>query len=211
MKTLIGIPCFETVYTDFMKSMLDVEKPEGACYTVVKNSLVYDARNIIALNAIGCGFDRVAWFDSDMKIPTDAMVQMSRDMDNGAEFVIGIYFTRTDPIRPVLCSELWWDWKNGELDTGAKTFFEYPADSLFECKAVGFGCAMVSVDLLKRVHDHFGLPFSPLHGLGEDYSFCWRVSQLGVPIYCDSRVKCGHIGAVAYDEEMYRRLHPIAP
>ena len=40
-------------------------------------------------------------------------------------------------------------------------------------------------------------------GLGEDYSFCWRVAQIGKKMWCDSRVKLGHVGQHIYTEEDY--------
>ncbi len=45
---------------------------------------------------------------------------------------------------------------------------------------------------------------SPMLGFGEDIRFCWRVKQLGVPMYCDSRIKVGHVGLCTITEEIYQ-------
>ena len=70
----------------------------------------------------------------------------------------------------------------------------------------GFGCCMTSVDLLRRIRDQYGQPFSPVAGFGEDLSFCLRVRDSGTQIWCDSSVKCGHVGMAVYDENAYRAL-----
>ena len=193
MKILIGIPCFDMVHTGFMQSMLDLKKTPDTSYTVVKNSVVYEARNIIALNAIKAGFDAVAWFDSDMRIPKDALLRMEAIMEeSGVDFVSGLYFTRADPIRPVAFKHISWAFENNEVDAVADWFYGYPDNEIVPVEAVGFGCCMTSTKLLKRVRDEVGLPFAPMPGFGEDLSFCWRVKQLNQPILLDTGIKCGH-------------------
>ena len=85
----------------------------------------------------------------------------------------------------------------------ADKMLDYPRDSLFEVQGSGLAFTMMSVDLVKRVWDTFGLPFSPMMGFGEDLTFCWRVAQLGGKMYCDSRVKVQHIGLYPIGEEDY--------
>ena len=83
--------------------------------------------------------------------------------------------------------------------------FDYPADSVFPVAGCGFGAVMMTTELLRRIRENFGLPFSPFLGFGEDLSFCMRVTQLGETIWCDSRIKLGHVGLAVYDEETYRQ------
>lgn len=203
-KTLIAVPCFDMVHTDFMESVINLEKPEGSYFTRVKNTMVYVARNIIAANAIENGFDRVFWLDSDMVFKPDTLMKLSADMDKGLDFVSGLYFTRRPPIKPVVYSELWWQKTENGIDSGAKNMWEYK-DGLTECAATGFGCCLTSVPLLKRVWEKFGSPFTPLDGMGEDMAFCLRVIQMGEKLWCDTSVKCGHCGQFEFDEDYYRR------
>ena len=65
---------------------------------------------------------------------------------------------------------------------------------------------MTTVELLKRMVEIYGAPFTPLMGRGEDVAFCWRVRKAGHKIYCDSGIKCGHIGQFVFDEQIYRGL-----
>ena len=208
MKYLIAVPCHEMVHADFAWSLMELDKPEGTAFTMIKNTLIYSARNSIAQNAVKYGFDRVMWFDSDMVFAPDTLVRLAEDMDQGHEFVSGLYFSRNEPIRPIIHKEVNWRVKDdGWIDSSAELYHDYPEDSLFEIAACGFGCCMTSVPLLKRMCDKYGAPFYPLMGMGEDTTFCFRARQDGEKIYCDSLIKAGHIGNYVFEEKDYRRAN----
>lgn len=204
-KILIAVPCFDMVNIDFACSFINMEKPEGTEFTIIKNTLIYNARNNIAKDAVKDGFQFVLWLDSDMVFQPDIIARLSEDIDKGYDMVSGLYVERKQNPRPVLFDEIVWKIiEEGNVEAGASFFFDYPKDALFPCDGFGFGCVMVSVDLIKRVGDKYSLPFQPLLGLGEDLAFCWRAKQLGAKIGCDSRIKCGHIGSMMYTEAMLK-------
>ena len=205
MKTLIAVPCMDMVHSDFMESLVNLQKQDETSWTMVRDTLIHEARNIIAANAIKAGFDRIMWFDSDMKFAPDTLIKLSQAMETGLEFVSGLYFTRRPPIKPCVFKELHWNKTENGLDAGSEYYFDYP-EGISEIAGCGFGCCLTSVDLLKRVGDAFGAPFAPLDSMGEDVSFCWRVIQLGGKMYLDSRVKCGHVGMYTYDENAMKFL-----
>lgn len=202
MKTLIAVPCFDMMHTDFVRKFLEMEKPDDTAFSLIQGTLIYEARNLIANNAIKCGFDRVMWIDSDMSIPKDAMIRLAEHMDAGKEFVSGLYFRRKTPINPVVCDNVYWRvLDDGNVETFATSYVNYPENQVFEIAGAGFGCCMTSVELLKDVVGAYGSPFTPMMGIGEDLAFCWRVNKLGHKMYCDSRIKCGHIGQYVYEEK----------
>ena len=204
MKTLIAVPSYDFVHADFTRSIMEMEKPEGTGFAMITATLIYTARNLIAKKAIETEFDRVLWLDSDMTFPEDTLIRLSADMDEGADLVSGLYFTRKTPIIPCIQQEILWEVKSdGWVKTSATNYMDYPKDQVFEIAGCGFGCVMTSVDLLKRMCEKYGSPFYPLMGMGEDTTFCCRAKQDGVDLYCDSRVKCGHIGSRVIDEETY--------
>lgn len=206
MKTLIAIPCMDMVQTRFMTALLGIQKVGQVGFAINCSSLVYDARNNLAKQAVDGEFDRVLWLDSDMDFAPDLMVKLSENMDNGCEMVGGLAFTRKIPSYPVVYEKVGY-YHSDETDDvtpAAVSYFEYPKDQLFKCEGIGFGAVMVSVDLIKRVQDKFGLPFSPIMGFGEDLSFCIRAQQLGADIWCDSRIKVGHIGTAIFNEQSYQ-------
>lgn len=204
MKYLIAVPSHEMVHADFTRSLMELDKPENTAFTMITNTLIYTARNAIAQNAVKYGFDRVMWFDSDIVFQADTMIRLAEDMDQGYDFVTGLYFSRKEPIRPIIHKEVNWNVKDdGWIESSAELYFDYPKDSLFEIAACGFGCCMTSVSLLKRMCNEYGSPFYPLMGMGEDTTFCYRVTKAGGKIYCDSRIKAGHIGSYTYKENDY--------
>ena len=189
-----------------------------ARFGVTKFSMLHDARNTLAANAIQHGYDRVLWIDSDMRFESDLMEKLAADMggtdvdDNALvtfdrDYVAALAFNRVTPTEPVVYNSL------SELDDmpgmyGVHILRNYPHNQLFKVAATGFGCVMTSTRLLKAVWDRFGPPFSYVANLGEDMSFCWKVGQLGIPMWCDSRIKVGHIGEVVFDEEVYLKQKP---
>ena len=206
MKTLIAVPCHDMVHADFMRSMVELDKPEGTAFAVIKNTLIYVARNAIADRAVKGGFDRVMWFDSDMIVPRDTLVRLSADMDEGREFVTGLYFTRRKPMIPVIDREIHWNLQpDGWVECGAESYYDYPQESIFPVAGCGFGVCITSVPLLKMMIEKYGAPFYPLMGMGEDNSFCFRVNESGGKCYCDSRIKAGHIGSMVFDETGYEK------
>lgn len=203
LKYLIAIPCFDTVYTDFMLSMLNIQRVGEVYCQVVKSSLIYDARNKLADIAVKEGYDRVLWLDSDIIFEPDLMSKMSKHLDSGLEYISGLYFKRQYPTDPVIFQTISQVQNGNELVTEAKVYNDYPKDTLFEVDATGFGAVMMTTELIKKIKDKYGLPFSPTLGLGEDMSFCLRAKRLGAKLYCDSSIKLKHIGSVVYGEDTY--------
>lgn len=201
MKTLIAIPCMDMMHTDCSRSVMEMDKVGDVQCGYIQGTMIYTARNIIARNAIDEGFDRVFWIDSDMVIPKDAMIKLSAHMDAGFDVVTGLYFGRRKPYNPMIMDTLkWYVHEDGEVEASATSYLNYPHDSLFEIAGCGFGCVMTSVDILKKAVDLCGAPFTPMLGIGEDVAFCWRVTHMGKKIYCDSSIKCGHVGKYTFSE-----------
>lgn len=205
MRTLIAIPCMDMVHTTFLKSVLGMDRVGECRFSITCSSLVYDARNSLAKQAVTEGFDRILWLDSDMDFQTDLLKRLSADLDEGRDFVSGLYFKRRAPFVPVVYKELGY-YHSEELDEVspiAVSYTDYPRDSVFPVAGAGFGGVLMKTEIVKRVGDKFGLPFSPIMGFGEDLSFCMRCKDLGIELYCDSRVKMGHVGLGTITEETF--------
>lgn len=200
MKTLVSIPCMDMVHTMFLASLLQL-KPVGEVeFSLTQSSLIYDARNALASKAVTEGFDRIMWLDSDITFEPDLMIRLSNRLDEGFEFVSGLYFSRKPPINPVAYSDVG---IRGSVPF-CDPYIGYP-DKIFEVAGVGMGGCMMTVDLVKGILDNYGLPFSPIVGFGEDLSFCNRVRDYGKKIYCDPTIKLGHVGMKIYQESDFIR------
>ena len=205
MKTLIAIPCMDTIPVGFMQSILYLNKPEGTSVCFRPNSLIYDSRNILSLTAIQEGYDRALWVDSDMMFPSNMLIHMHEDMDKfGVDMVTGLYVKRHQPVVPVIYDELEEPTisPDNKVEKHIHEFMDFPRNAIFPVRGCGFGCCMTSVKLLKEVWDKFGPAFMPYPWAGEDISFCHRVNLLGHDIYCDSSISCGHIGTYIYTETL---------
>ena len=200
MKTLIAIPCMNTIPYQFVQSLLYMHKGDNPTVYLKPNTLIYDSRNILSLYAIENGYDNVLWLDSDMVFPPDILQKLE---SHHMHMVTGLYVRRNDPITPVIFSVLDEPTRNadGTLRKNSDPYINYPRDSFFPVAGCGFGCVLTSVKLLKDVWDHFGPAFTPYPWAGEDLSFCHRVNQLGYQIHCDSTISCGHVGSYVYTEE----------
>ena len=210
MKVLVAVPCMDSVSTVFMQCLIDLLEETGGheVYRVfTRSSLIYSSRNRMAEKAVENGIDRVLWLDSDMVFPADLLLRLMEDMDQGLDYVSGLYFSRKLPTTPVIFGDVLYNvQKDGNVLTGAESMDDYPMDSLFEIGASGFGAVMTSGRMLKDLFDKYGAPFTPLMGLGEDMAFCYRAKKEGFRLYCDSRIKCGHAGTYVFGEEDYLKL-----
>lgn len=205
MKTLIAIPCMDMVHTTFFRAMLAMHHVDETRYTISSSSLVYDARNTMAKQAVTEGFDRILWLDSDMDFKPDLMSKLSADLDDGLDLVAGLYFKRKAPVEPVVYEKVGYfhDEEKKEVTPLALSYRDYPKDQLFQVEGCGFGGVMMTTDLVRRVADKYGLPFAPILGFGEDLSFCIRARELGATLWCDSRIKLGHVGQGVITEDLY--------
>lgn len=196
MKTLIAIPCMDNVAAPFAHSLATMEKTGECVISMNISSLIYDARNQLAAQALKAEADYILWLDSDMIVPPDIIPRMIKHMEEGKDFVSGIYFRRRAPFAPVLYSRI--D-REGHAD-----FNDYPEDTVFEIAGAGFGCCMTRVSMLEDIALNFKDWFTPFNNYGEDLSFCLRALECGYKLYCDSTIKCGHVGTVVVDESVYR-------
>lgn len=203
MSTLIAIPCGDTVPADTLQSVIGLRVSAPTQFTLVRGTLVYDARNRLAEIAVSGGFDRVLFLDSDMVWEPDMLDRFHAALDEGRDVVCGLYTSRKPPIQTTLYSAMYLEQRPGEKFSRPvlERMEGYPLDTPFKVKGCGFAGVMLRTEVLQRITETFGAPFSPLPGFGEDLSFCLRAADLGIEIWCDPRIRFGHVGAVVYYPE----------
>lgn len=203
MKILIGIPCLDMVNTRFMLNLLALQRLPGTKIMVTVTSLTYDSRNQIAKAALEQGYDRVMYIDSDMQFSPDLLLKLNEQLDSGLDYVSALCFMRMTPTKPCIYKNVTYGKNDFGIYHTCDPILSYPKNQLFEVEASGFGAVMMNTEVIRKVTENYGMPFSPMMGFGEDISFCWKVGQLGIKMYCDSRIKVGHIGTYVYGEEDY--------
>lgn len=208
MKTLIAIPCMDTIEADFVECLLNLRHVGEVEIKLLKASLVYDARNQITDYVLrNGGYDYVLWLDSDMTFEPDLMEKLIADIEGTEDgirkmAVSGLCFGRRPPFKPCIYNHLEVQTNGQMVLPVCKNWFDYPRDQMFEVEACGFACLLMRMEMLEAM-GIYGVPFFPVGGLGEDLTFCWRAKKLDMKFHCDSRLKIGHIMRIHVDE-MFR-------
>ena len=101
-RTLIAIPTMDTVAAPFCLSLANLRRVGPTKIAMVSNSLVYQARNMLAAEAIDDECEYVLWLDSDMVFTADLMQCLHAHMLQGYDFMSALYFKRVLPTEPVV-------------------------------------------------------------------------------------------------------------
>lgn len=204
-KILIAIPCMDMIDTGFVQSLMGLDVDGETRIRFLPGSLVYDSRNQLTEIARASECEFIFFLDSDMTFKGDTLKRLLEDAEeNQLDIVTGLCFTRKLPIRTAIFKKCEYSQDaDGQLFPDAVNYMDYPKDELFPVEACGMACCLIRMSCVDDVLKNFGLPFSPAQGFGEDLSFCIRARELGHKIYCDSRVKIGHIGKTVITEEVF--------
>ena len=202
MKTLIAIPCMDTIESEFVDCLVNMRKVGDVEIRFLRGSLVYDARNQITKYALSQDFDYVLWLDSDMTFEPDLMEKLMADIEgrDDIDAVTGLCFGRRPPFKPCIFSHLAIKQEGNMVMPIAENWFEYPRDQLFEVEGCGFACLLMKIGTLQATGIYGQVPFFPIGGMGEDLTYCKRAKDLGLRFWCDSRLKIGHIMRLSVDE-----------
>lgn len=191
MKVFVAIPCMESVPVDFVKSLMKLKTPDDTSINWSVGSLIYASRDTLAGQAVMEGSDYVLWLDSDMVFDSNLLRKL---MIDDVDFVCCLFFRRKAPYHPVIYKSI------GEK---SEEYLDYP-DGMFEIEACGFGGVLMKTSMLKDIIDKEHNAFAPITGYGEDISFCIRAKRNGYTLWCDSRVKMGHIMKGIADEKLFK-------
>lgn len=200
MKIMIAIPCMDQVPVLFMRSLVLLQKPDNCTLAIKQGSLVYAARNELALQAIESDSDLVFWVDSDMTFTPDTLLKMIDVLTkNDLDILTGLCFRRVMPYTPTLFDKL-------EITGEAAEWTEFNdiPDELFEVGGCGLAGLLMKTDVFFDVQTKFGNMFAPIGNNGEDVAFCWRARQCGYHIYCDPAIVFGHIGNMVIDDKFFK-------
>ncbi|MGF2525797.1 glycosyltransferase family 2 protein, partial [Ralstonia pseudosolanacearum] len=186
MKVFIAIPSMDTVPALFCQSLALLQRAGDTVVGFQVGSLVYNARNELAKQAIKSEADWVLWLDSDMVFEPNLLNRMLEVCkENDIDFLTGLCFRRKPPYTPTLFDRL------EKVGHGASyTAIMSVPDGRFKVGGCGFAGVLMSTDVLLSVAAKFGgRMFDPMEGFGEDVSFCWRARQCGYEIWCDSEIE----------------------
>lgn len=206
MKILIAVPTFETIYPDTYKAIWDMDKcGHEVIFDFIRGYDCATARNNAVIRAQLNNADILIMVDNDVTIHKNALRYY---LDDPKEVLIGSYAHRdTDNIyrgRTCLCKL---------RDEKGTPYFNYPLESEYTAEELinfekegeirvqihggGMGCAFIRTDIFNRInypwYDWVNYADDNRGMLSEDLYFCEQCKSIGVPIYTDPRIRCGHL------------------
>lgn len=208
MKVFIAVPTVETLPALFCQSLAMLQRAGDTMIGFEIGSLVYNARNNLARQAIKSEADWVLWLDSDMVFKPDLLQRMlSVCTENDIDFLTAVCFRRKPPYTPCLFERL------QRIKRGASyTSLLSVPDGRFKVEGCGFAGVLLSTDVLMSVAAKFeGRMFDPIDGFGEDVAFCWRARQCGYDIWCDSSIELGHVGNMIVTRAVFEAYNQDPP
>lgn len=194
---LIAVPTNKYVETETMKSIYDLQVPEGYSTELqfFYGYQVDQIRNLIA--DWGRKYDYVFNVDSDIVLPNDAL---SKLIQADKDIVSGLYIQRK-PGQHIL--EVYGEAGNIPIE-------ELQGKGLVPILACGFGCCLVKQKVFTNMsYPHFKYTSALDHSntISEDWYFCNKARDHGFSTWVDETIRCTHIGDTHYVVQDNNRTH----
>lgn len=192
MKILIAVPTFENILPETFRSIWNLDKDEhDVDFDFVKGYDCAKARNDIAKRTVDGDYDAVLMIDSDIVVPSDALVHLAED-GHSKGIVLGAYPHKNTKTHEAELFRL-----NRPNFVERLNYSELGDEPRIRVKGGGMGCAFIWSDVFKNPKMKFPwfkyVIYDNGNLLSEDLSFCSNANRAGVIIEADTRVKCGHM------------------
>lgn len=115
---------------------------------------------------------------------------LSRLLQHNAPVVSGLYSTVFENGSDSMGGPQTWSRMPLAMRRTGNAFEQYELyDGVMEVDAVGAGCLLVHRSIMEALQPDW---FTCMYGMGEDFSFCTRVRELGHKILCDTTIPLSH-------------------
>lgn len=186
-RVAIAVPLFEAISPLAMMNLIALIRNTVASGLVrgifFTNGLFYDvARNTLVRAVLDSAqrFTHILWIDSDMVVPPDSL---NRLLATNEPIVGGLYHTKRGDLHPAV------------FTVDPVVAVEMPGSGLTQVDGFGLGCALVQrtvyEEMASTYRDERWHEFS--YGAGEDTFFFKRCKRMGVPVWLDTDLRCGHV------------------
>lgn len=181
-----------------------------------------EARNRVAATFLATEADWLLSLDTDMGFAPDLLERLVDAADPIERPVVGALCfinseTGSDGMGGVRTvpkpSIFFWgttpDGKNGEKGgTGFLPMLQYPPDELVTCSGTGAAAILIHRTVFERIGEKwdrncYGQIANPEGGqaFSEDFSFCIRCAEFGIPIHVHTGIKTSHMKTIFLQEE----------
>jgi len=210
---LIATPIsgWELVHWEWHVNTLDIWQhlPQG--YNIIRQKfpepMIDISRDKAVRMAIQLGARWIFFLDADVIPPPDVLPRL---MAHKQPIVSGLYVRRhMPPFNEMLKFRT-----DGVAGLRPVQDGEYSDGSVVDVDAVATGCVLIRTDVFEKVPPYQltidGQPARPAWffwtadrylnnpGMSEDFSFFTRAKRAGIPILCDTSIKCKHAGPVKF-------------
>jgi glycosyltransferase involved in cell wall biosynthesis len=185
----------------FFGSLLGLKRSDGHGFSFhrMERAPIHLARQLAADYALDSGFDYLVQLDDDATFPSDLV---RRFLAHDKDVVTALAYQRKPPYNTCL-----FEVEPGGLMGSHIEGWEHTG--LRRVDVSGFHCSMMKTRIFKKLRDagirqYYG-GFD--NKLGEDFSMCVHLKKIDVPVYCDTDIISGHLGASIHIDEFYKKLH----
>ena len=183
MLTLIGIPTASTVEPETLKAIYgQLDADTDTSLDILYGFRIDVQRRLLCEEALRIGADHLLMVDSDVVLPETAIRDL---LDPPAEIVSGLVRLkgrRREGLYTNVCR-------------GVPLLYSDVPEGRSQVDWCGGACVMIKTSILKDIPT----PWFEYHeeagsgAISEDVWFCRQARKVGIPIYADKRVICGHI------------------
>lgn len=194
MNVVIGIPTMGSVDTKTTESLFRLNRGNNkVALLTTEYSLIYDARERIIHKALeNSATDYVLFIDSDIVFEPDTLLKLLKTARIYKDSIIsGAY-----PYKYEKANVVGFDLYGKEIPAVSST-----KDNYILASSIGMGMCLIPRKILEDIvkeYEGSGI-FHPFSGMGEDISFCRRVTSNGYKIIVDRAITCGHVGKKVYE------------
>lgn len=199
MKIMVAVPIHRSVdYDSFISfiKLLSFKGEHSYQISVMSHSLIYDSREKMAEIFLKSDCDSMMFIDSDMTFEAKDIEKLA---SYDVPFVTAMAFKRMPPFQPCFYTKL-------EYDAGHPKL-EVPVDysqGLLEIEGAGMACALIKREVFENIKKPY---FFPLVNLGEDLTFCLKLKEAGIKMYCDTTLSFGHLATTEITEKNFKEYY----
>lgn len=192
---LIAIPTQEGIKAETFKSIFNLTRPPNTkvVFQYFFGYNIAQIRNLIAHWSVNNHFDYVFHVDSDIILPSDALVKL---YNRQLPIVGGIYRQRKDEN---ILEVYEWAENGGMKNVKPEALID---TNLMKVAGCGFGCVLVDTNVYRKIpYPQFVYHSAILmqNTLSEDLDFCIKAKDHNIDIFVDPTIRCGHIGTRVFN------------
>lgn len=165
--------------------------PHAYTLAYTPRMFIHSARKKCCEQAIETGADYIMFLDDDMVWPENMIQRLVAIADHGKYDMVSGWYTNRAKEKPIPLSYMR---QPNEMYSAYMIKREH-VGKIIACDATGFGALLIRTEMLHKIEKPwFEIPDS----MTEDIYFFNKCHDLGIPVYIDTGLSCGHEGTYGW-------------